>query len=122
VELFRHFFKNPAVPEEYRQNFIHLYFDIAWFGILSGSAINFLNIYAARLGASAFQIGLLGAMPAVVSLFLSIPTGSWLQNQPVGKVSFGPHSFPVWGIFYGFHYPGFSAIRVKFGRSLSLPS
>jgi MFS family permease len=88
VQSFHHFFNIPAVPDEYRQNFIHLYFDIAWFGILSGSAINFLNIYAARLGASAFQIGLLGAMPAIVSLFLSIPTGNWLQNRPVGKAVF----------------------------------
>ncbi len=65
-----------------------MYFDIAWFGVLSGSAINFLNIYAARLGASGFQIGLLGAMPAVVSLFLSIPAGNWLQTQPVGRAVF----------------------------------
>lgn len=85
---FRHFFNNPAIPNEYRQNFIHLYFDIAWFGILSGSAINFLNVYAARLGASGVQIGLLGAMPAVVSLLLSIPAGNWLQNRPVGKAVF----------------------------------
>ncbi len=84
----RRFFNNPAIPQEYRQNFIHLYFDIAWFGILSGSALNFLNVYAARLGASGFQIGLLGAMPAVVSLFLSIPTGNWLQKRPVGKAVF----------------------------------
>jgi hypothetical protein len=84
----RRFFNNPAIPQEFRQNFIHLYFDIAWFGILSGSAINFLNIYAARLGATGFQIGLLGAMPAVVSLFLSIPAGNWLQKRPVGKMVF----------------------------------
>ena len=84
----RRFFSNPAIPQEYRQNFIHLYFDIAWFGILSGSALNFLNVYAARLGASGFQIGLLGAMPAVVSLFLSIPAGNWLQKRPMGKAVF----------------------------------
>ncbi len=84
----RRFFNNPSIPQEYRQNFIHLYFDIAWFGILSGSALNFLNVYAARLGASGLQIGLLGAMPAVVSLFLSIPAGNWLQTRPVGKAVF----------------------------------
>jgi MFS family permease len=84
----RRFFNNPAIPQEYQRNFIHLYFDIAWFGILSGSAINFLNIYAARLGASGFQIGLFTAMPAVVSLFLSIPAGNWLQKRPIGKSVF----------------------------------
>jgi MFS family permease len=84
----RGFFDKPAIPQEYRRNFIHLYFDIAWFGILSGSAINFLNIYAARLGASGFQLGLLAAMPAVVSLFLSLPAGIWLQKRQVGKAVF----------------------------------
>jgi MFS family permease len=99
VQSFRRFFNNPAVPNEYRQNFIHLYADIAWFGILSGSAINFMNVYAARLGASAIQIGLLGAMPAVVSLFLSIPTGNWLQNQPVGKAVFWTALLSRFGYF-----------------------
>jgi MFS family permease len=84
----RGFFNSQAVPQEYRRNFIHLYFDIAWFGILSGSAINFLSVYVARLGASGFQIGLLAAMPAVVSLVLSLPAGVWLQMRPVDKAVF----------------------------------
>ena len=84
----RRFFNNQAIPQEYQRNFIHLYFDIAWFGILSGSAISFLNVFTARLGASGFQIGLLGAMPAVVSLFLSLPAGNWLQKRPIGKTVF----------------------------------
>jgi MFS family permease len=88
MQFLRRFFMNPAVPREYHHNFIHLYFDIAWFGILSGGAISFLNIYAARLGANGFQIGLLGAIPAVVSLVLSLPAGNWLQGQPVNKAVF----------------------------------
>ena len=77
-----------AVPQEYRSNFLHLYLDIAWFGLLSGSAINFLNIYATRIGATAFQIGLIGAMSAVVSLVLAIPTGRWLQSKNTTKAIF----------------------------------
>ena len=84
----RRFFNNPAIPQEYRQNFFHLYLDIAWFGILSGTALNFLNIYAARLGASGLQIGLLGAVPAIVSLAVSIPAGNWLAKRPIGKAVF----------------------------------
>src|SRR5215216_2722198 len=76
------------VPSEYRSNFLHLYMDVAWFGILSGSVANFLNIYATRIGATGFQIGLIGAMAAVVTLFLSIPTGRWLQTQNTGKAIF----------------------------------
>lgn len=84
----RAFFVNPAIPKESRGNFLHLYLDIAWFGLLSGTAINFLNVYAARLGATGLQIGLLGAVPALVSLVLSIPAGNWLERKPVGKAVF----------------------------------
>lgn len=81
-------FRQTAVPLEYRSNFLHLYLDIGWFGVLSGSAINFLSIYATRLGATIFQIGLISAMSAVVSLFLAIPVGRWLQSQHTGKAIF----------------------------------
>jgi len=84
IRLFYH----PALPREYRANFTHLYLDIGWFGVLSGSAINFLNIYAARLGATGFQIGLLGAMTALVSLTCAIPAGRWLERRPVSKAVF----------------------------------
>jgi MFS family permease len=76
------------IPQEYRSNFIHLYFDMGWFGILSGSSINFLNIYATRLGANGFQIGLLSAVGAMVSLMLAIPSGHWIEGRPIGKAVF----------------------------------
>ncbi|MCB0184517.1 MAG: MFS transporter, partial [Caldilineaceae bacterium] len=77
-----------VVPEELRPIFFHLYWDIAWFGILSGSSISFLSVYAARLGASAFQIGLLTAGPAVIGLAFTLPAGRWLQARPVGGAVF----------------------------------
>lgn len=67
---------------------MHLYFDIAWYGLLAGSAVNFLTIYAARLGASGLQIGLLGALTAAVNLALAIPAGRWLEKRPVDKAIF----------------------------------
>src|SRR3989304_4841032 len=88
ISMLTKLFRQTAVPIEYRSNFLHLYFDIGWFGVLSGSAINFLNIYAIRIGATGFQIGLIGAMSAVVSLFLAIPAGRWLQTQQIGKAIF----------------------------------
>jgi MFS family permease len=81
-------FRQSAVPVEYRPNFMHLYLDIGGFGILSGSAINFISIYATRLGGSALQIGLIGAMAAVVSLVLAIPAGRWLETQNRGRAIF----------------------------------
>jgi len=81
-------FRQPDIPEKYRSNFIHLYLDIAWFGVLSGTAINFLNVYAARLGASGLQIGLLTATAAVVNLFLAIPAGHWISKRHTGRAVF----------------------------------
>ncbi len=50
--------------------------------------MNFQNVYAARLGASSFQIGLMGAIPALVSLLLAIPAGLWLAKRPVHRAVF----------------------------------
>lgn len=80
--------KQVAVPPEYHATFRHLYYDIAGFGILSGSVINFLNIYATRIGASSFQIGLIGAMSAMVNLFLAIPAGRWLSKRNTNRAIF----------------------------------
>jgi MFS family permease len=86
--MLKSLFGQTSVLEEYRANFRHLYYDIGWFGLLSGSSANFLNIYATRIGATGFQIGLIGAMAAAVTLVLSIPTGRWLQTQNTGKAIF----------------------------------
>jgi MFS family permease len=79
---------HPAIPHEYRANFIHLYFDMFWFGILSGTAMSFLSVYAARLGGSGVQIGLLAATPAFVTLFLAIPASQVFETRPVGRTVF----------------------------------
>lgn len=81
-------FKQSDIPEKYRSNFKNLYLDIAWFGVLSGTAVNFLNVYATRLGASAVQVGLLTAASAVINLFLAIPAGHWISKRPIGKAVF----------------------------------
>jgi MFS family permease len=84
-DLFR---STRPVPDQYRSNFLHLYLDIGWFGILSGSAVNFLNVIAVRLGASNVQVGLLTAAGAAISLFLAIPAGRWLEKRPIDKAVF----------------------------------
>jgi MFS family permease len=98
-------FQQTDVPTEFRSNFLHLYLDIAWFGVLSGSAVNFLNIYAARIGATGFQIGLIGAMSAVVSLFLAIPAGRWLQSRYMGKAIFWTSVFYRVGFIFFIFLP-----------------
>lgn len=71
-----------------RSNFRHLYADTFWFGVLSGSAMGFLAIYAARLGASGLQISLLTAGPALLNLFFSLPAGRWLEGRALVPTSF----------------------------------
>lgn len=95
------------VPIEYRRNFRHLFFDIGWFGILSGSSLSFISVYATRLGASAFQIGLLAAIPAVMSLFLAIPASRFLQRTPVDKAVFWTSVFYRLGYLFWIPLPWF---------------
>lgn len=71
-----------------RLTFRHLYWDVFWFGVLQGSAIAFLSVYAARLGAGAFQISLLSSGPAVVNLLASLPAGRWLEGRSMVRVTF----------------------------------
>jgi MFS family permease len=77
------------VPPELQPRFHHLYWDIAWFGLVAGTTLAFLNVYAARLGATAFQIGMLTAGPALINLFFTLPAGRWLQTRPIGRSVFG---------------------------------
>ena len=69
-------------------NLRQLYWDVFWFGILAGSTIAFQAVYAARLGATGFQIGLLSAGPAIVNLIFTLPSGRWLEGKPLIKVSY----------------------------------
>lgn len=77
-----------AVPEQHRANFLHLYLDIAWFGVLNASTLSFISVYVVRIGATAFQVGLMSAIPAVLAIVLSIPAGWWLRNQAVDRVTY----------------------------------
>ncbi len=86
LSLFRR--NRRAVPAEHRANFWHLYLDIAWFGVLNGTAISFMAIFAARQGADSFQIGLLNAAPAIVSLGVTLPAGRWLQQRSLTRAVF----------------------------------
>jgi MFS family permease len=69
-------------------NLRQLYWDIFYFGILAGSTLAFQSVYAARLGASGFQIGLISAGPAMVGLIFTLPSGRWLETKSFIKVSF----------------------------------
>lgn len=76
------------VPAEHRSNFIHLYFDIAWFGVLAASTTSYTAVYATRQGANALQLGLLSASPAIVNLAFTLPAGRWLESQKTDTAVF----------------------------------
>lgn len=78
----------PGVPDYLRSNIRHLIWDIGWWGLLNGSTLSFMTIYAARIGANTSQIGLLTAMPAAINLILALPAGSWLKTRPIDKSVF----------------------------------
>ncbi|GAB4581105.1 MAG: MFS transporter [Anaerolineales bacterium] len=98
-----HFFRQSAFPAQHRANFLHLYLDIAWFGILNASTLSFISVYIIRIGASAFQVGLLSAIPAILAIGLSIPAGWWLRGQAVDRATFWTSVF--FRMFYVFWIP-----------------
>ena len=84
----RHYFRFPAsLQPELRSNFTSLFWDIGWWGLYIGSTLSFLPIYATRSGATPEQIGLLTALPAVLTLILSLPVGRFLNRIPAGRAT-----------------------------------
>lgn len=73
---------------ESRANFRHLYADVSWFGLLAGSTMSFLAVFAARQGATGFEVSLLTAGPAVVNLLFSLQAGHWLEGRPLVRVTY----------------------------------
>jgi MFS family permease len=102
----RHFFKyiysrlaiTGQIPAQYQNNFTHLYLDYFWVGVLNGSILAFLTIYAARIGATGWQIGLIAAIPGAVNLIFALPSGSYLERRPIIKTVFW--SSVIMRIFY----------------------
>ena len=62
------------------RNFRLLTLEVSLFGVLSGIVGAFLSIYALRLGATSQDIGLLSAMPALVTLIFLVPAGRFLER------------------------------------------
>jgi hypothetical protein len=89
-----------VVPDDLKRIFFHLYLDVAWIGILSGSGASFISIYAARLGADTLQISLLTAGPAMVGLLATLPVGRWLRHRPIGNATFWSAFFSRIGYFF----------------------
>jgi MFS family permease len=79
--LRRAFTLNPPYPPEHRRNFILLFLDIAFFGVLNGSTVVFLAVYASRVGATPAEVGILTAAPALMNTLLSFPASSFGRGK-----------------------------------------
>jgi len=63
----------------------NLYRDIAWYGVLSGVSTTFTSIFALRLGASNFLIGLLTSLPALLNVVFQLPAARLIERQRNSK-------------------------------------
>ena len=73
------------LPEDLRHNFIHLLLDIGWYGVLNATTMTFLTIYATRIHARADQIGLISAIPALMTMLFALPAGVYLKKRSLTK-------------------------------------
>lgn len=103
LSLRRLFSSANQVPVEHRKNFTHLYWDVAFWGLLNGSVVNFLGVYCSRIGATPLQMGMLTAIPALMNLIVTLPATIWLRNIPSTKVV--PRAALITRLFYGLLIP-----------------
>lgn len=62
-------------------NHLNLYREVAWYGVLSGISSTFTSIFALRLGASNFLIGLLTSLPALMNILFLIPAARLVERE-----------------------------------------
>lgn len=63
------------------QNAWRLYNEVIWWGVMTGVSGAFLSVFAVRLGASTRLMGLLTALPALVTSLFSIPASRVVETQ-----------------------------------------
>lgn len=70
----------PLTPEQAR-NVRLLYWEMALQGIVAAGATAYLSVFAVRLGASAFLVGLLNSLPALLLVVSAVPAGRYVAGQ-----------------------------------------
>lgn len=79
------------LPAQHRRNFILLYLDVVFWGMLNGSILVFLAVYISRLGASPLQVGLFSASPALINLLFTFPANSFSRGKSTYKIARWAH-------------------------------
>ncbi len=78
------------IDEVTEHNVGYLYREIAWAGISNGVLGGFLSIFALRLGATAFEVGLLTTGPAIAGILVPLPASRLLRRMWSKAVVFAP--------------------------------
>lgn len=63
----------PLSPDQVASNIRNLVAEIAWFGVLWGAVINYLQVYVVRLGASPLLVGAITYGPALIGIIWQLP-------------------------------------------------
>lgn len=70
-----------AVQTRENQNIRNLYINVCWQGVISAVIVTFLSVFAVRIGASTFEVSLLTAVPALVTILLTLPAASYIARR-----------------------------------------
>ncbi|MGE5560278.1 MAG: MFS transporter [Chloroflexota bacterium] len=63
-----------------RRNVVNSLVDGMWYCVMTGLALPFVGMFAIRLGASDYMVGLLTSLPALLGLLAQLP-GAWLAGR-----------------------------------------
>jgi len=77
------FRRSPSAPDQTTlldANIRHLLWDIAWFGVLVGTAVNYMQVYVVRLGGSSLAVSALTYGPALVSIAWQLPAARMMSR------------------------------------------
>ena len=88
-----------------RANFNHLVGDIAWYGLPLAATTRFLSVYAIRLGATAMDLALISALPALIVVVTVSLGGWWTRRFPTAVQSL---FWPALGQRFAFLLPFFA--------------
>lgn len=70
---------SPRTQED--RNVRLLYVDMALQGVVAAGATAYLSVFAVRLGASPFLVGLLNSLPSLLLLLTAVPAGQYVTRQ-----------------------------------------
>lgn len=68
----------PLTPAQVEANIRNLVWEVAWFGLLVGTTVNFMQVYVVRLAASPLLVSAVTYGPALVSIFWQLPAARWM--------------------------------------------